>query len=162
MDLHLKYWNLENKVKIRFNFQHLCFCWPQFLERRMSHMATNKVKENFYCTSHFRLFVLVSFMCYSACQQQNILCCTFTLQAFLLLRVKRRDYCSLGAIFNTSIEYFIGIDYEPAMTSKASGKTFGARVISKIAPFFLNSLLGLRNVDVWSFTMFIYLFIIYV
>lgn len=38
---------------------------PQICAVRMSHMATNKVKGNFYCTSDFLLFVLVSFMGYS-------------------------------------------------------------------------------------------------
>lgn len=49
----------------------------------MSHMATNKVKGNFYCTSYFLLFVLVSF--YGSIQepkQQTKQGCTFRLQVF--------------------------------------------------------------------------------
>lgn len=37
-----------------------------------------------------------------------------------IVGLKRRGYWSLGAIFNKSVEYFIGIDYGPVMTSQES------------------------------------------
>lgn len=92
----------------------------------MSHMATNKVKGNFYCTSHFRLFVLVSFMGYSGLQTTDRT--VLHVQSASLYPtegidgLKRRGCWSLSAIFNKTIEYFIGIDYGPVVTSQESAE----------------------------------------